>query len=195
LRRALLLIAPALIIIAVLTAVPARATPPSGVTSVTIANGTLADIDVYAKTDIDRALKPNSGRPRSARREPRTSYLTEHGHTRRNIRLAQHPRPSLVIVVSGTATEYEGNDPTCTPHLHPARINIRRCRRSLGALGTNRKHCRQPRRNRRQAHSGSFGPDAADRQAKSRLWARAGIGALSEVIESPPRAKSNGLTG
>jgi len=31
-----------------------------------------------------------------------------------------HTGPSLVIVVSGTATEYEGNDPTCTPHLHPA---------------------------------------------------------------------------
>src|SRR5436190_23742732 len=52
-RRALLLIGPALVIIAALTAVPARATPASGVTSVTIANGTFADIDVYAKTDID----------------------------------------------------------------------------------------------------------------------------------------------
>ena len=48
-RRALLLIGPAVVIIAALTAVPARATPASGVTSVTIANGTFADIDVYAK--------------------------------------------------------------------------------------------------------------------------------------------------
>jgi len=31
-----------------------------------------------------------------------------------------HTGPSLVIVVSGTATEYEGNDPTSTPHFHTA---------------------------------------------------------------------------
>lgn len=31
-----------------------------------------------------------------------------------------HPGPTLVMVVSGTATEYHGDDPTCTPILHPA---------------------------------------------------------------------------
>src|SRR3954469_13528550 len=28
-----------------------------------------------------------------------------------------HPGPSLVIVKSGTATFYEGDDPTCAPHV------------------------------------------------------------------------------
>lgn len=28
-----------------------------------------------------------------------------------------HPGPSFVIVKSGTATFYEGNDPSCTPHV------------------------------------------------------------------------------
>jgi quercetin dioxygenase-like cupin family protein len=31
-----------------------------------------------------------------------------------------HPGPSLVTVKSGTATFYEGDDPTCTPHVHTA---------------------------------------------------------------------------
>src|SRR5829696_527627 len=31
-----------------------------------------------------------------------------------------HPGPSLVIVKSGTSTFYLGDDPTCTPEVHPA---------------------------------------------------------------------------
>jgi quercetin dioxygenase-like cupin family protein len=31
-----------------------------------------------------------------------------------------HPGPVLVVVKSGTVTFYEGNDPTCSPTVHPA---------------------------------------------------------------------------
>jgi mannose-6-phosphate isomerase-like protein (cupin superfamily) len=31
-----------------------------------------------------------------------------------------HPGPSLVTVLSGTATYYDGDDPACTPHMVPA---------------------------------------------------------------------------
>ncbi len=31
-----------------------------------------------------------------------------------------HPGPSLVIVTQGTVTAYEGDDPTCTPHVYSA---------------------------------------------------------------------------
>jgi quercetin dioxygenase-like cupin family protein len=31
-----------------------------------------------------------------------------------------HTGPSLTIVMSGVATEYEGKDPSCTPRVHPA---------------------------------------------------------------------------
>ena len=31
-----------------------------------------------------------------------------------------HPGPSLITVKSGTATFYDGDDPTCTPHVYPA---------------------------------------------------------------------------
>ena len=31
-----------------------------------------------------------------------------------------HPGPSLILVVSGTITNYHGDDPTCTPHVYSA---------------------------------------------------------------------------
>jgi len=31
-----------------------------------------------------------------------------------------HPGPSLVIVTQGTLTVYEGDDPSCTPHVYSA---------------------------------------------------------------------------
>ena len=31
-----------------------------------------------------------------------------------------HPGPSLVIVTQGTVTAYDGDDPTCTPHVYTA---------------------------------------------------------------------------
>lgn len=31
-----------------------------------------------------------------------------------------HPGPVLVVVKTGTITFYMGDDPTCTPHVHPA---------------------------------------------------------------------------
>jgi hypothetical protein len=31
-----------------------------------------------------------------------------------------HPGPSLVIVTKGSVTAYDGNDPTCTPHVYTA---------------------------------------------------------------------------
>jgi len=121
LRRALLLITSALVILAALTAVPARATPASGVTSVTIANGTFADIDIYAKTDIDPTASIDYWKAAINTKGASHLYILQNtvipGGT---FGWHSHPGPSLVIVVAGTATEYEGNDPTCTPHLHPA---------------------------------------------------------------------------
>ena len=117
-----LLIALAFAAIATFIAVPARATPQSGVTSVTIANGTFADIDVYAKTDINPS--PDITDFWKARIDTKGA---SHLYILQNTVIPggtfgwhSHTGPSLVIVVSGTATEYEGNDPTCTPHLHPA---------------------------------------------------------------------------
>ena len=34
--------------------------------------------------------------------------------------MAYTPRSSLVTVVSGVVTEYDGDDPSCAPHVYPA---------------------------------------------------------------------------
>ena len=119
-----LLVASAFVAIATFIAVPAQATPQSGVTSVTIANGTFADIDVYAKTDINPGSATDFWKARIDTKGASHLYILQNtvipGGT---FGWHSHAGPSLVIVVSGTATEYEGNDPTCTPHLHPAGSN------------------------------------------------------------------------
>jgi uncharacterized RmlC-like cupin family protein len=102
-----------LIALALFVAAPARATPQSGVTSVRLADGTFDEIFVHAKFDNWQAKIDTKG----------ASDL----HLVKNTVVPggtfgwhSHPGPSLVIVVSGDATEYEGDDPTCTPHVHPA---------------------------------------------------------------------------
>ena len=134
LRRALLLIAPALVIIATLTAVPARATPNCGVTTIdllhpsnppnvvqpttfpdglldltcneinTVINGTLFNWNLKLKAKGDSDL-----------------YVTQHtfpvgAHTGWHT----HPGPSLITVISGELTVYEADNPTCTPTVYHA---------------------------------------------------------------------------
>jgi quercetin dioxygenase-like cupin family protein len=115
-----LLIAPALIIIAALTAIPALATPPVGVTTEIIAIGRFGDIYAYTKTDIDPG--PNTDFWKALINTKGDSDL----HVLKNTIAPggtfgwhSHPGPSLVIVKSGTATFYFGDDPTCTPHVVP----------------------------------------------------------------------------
>ncbi len=106
-------ILPLLIALALFVVAPARATTPSGVTSTPIADGTFDEIAVHAKFDDWQAKIGTKG----------ASDL----HLLQNTVVPggtfgwhSHAGPSLVIVVSGAATEYEGDDPTCTPHVHPA---------------------------------------------------------------------------
>src|SRR5947207_14492904 len=116
LRRALLLIAPALVIIAVLTAVPARATPPCALKTVILAlehfpSGSLDlmcnEFDQYGwnlktmvKGDSDVYIVQNTF-PVGAH----TGWHT-------------HPGPSLVTVTAGTITAYEANDLNCMPKIY-----------------------------------------------------------------------------
>jgi hypothetical protein len=104
------------------------ATTP-GFSGTTLAKATLGDLDIKSKADID----PTEMRPRFWRAELKTKgdsdlYVQQNTwdpsacdsqcvpssgwHT--------HPGPSLVIVTQGTVTEYEGDDPTCTPHVYSA---------------------------------------------------------------------------
>ena len=42
------------------------------------------------------------------------------GHPIPNTGWHSHPGHSLIIVTSGTLTDYEADDPTCTPHVYTA---------------------------------------------------------------------------
>jgi len=107
-----ILILPLLIALALGVVAPALATPPSGVTTVAIADGTFDDIDVHIKTGVWKATIDTKG----------ASDL----HVLQNTVIPggtlgwhSHPGPSLVIVVSGTASFYTAEDCT-TPHVFQA---------------------------------------------------------------------------
>ena len=94
-------------------AAAALATPGSGVTSTTLAQGNVDDIDVKVKTGDWKLKIDTKGATTLAVSENRVAPGGNFGwHS--------HPGPSLVIVKSGTSTFYRGDDPDCTPQVHTA---------------------------------------------------------------------------
>ena len=95
---------------AIYAAATALATPPSGVVTVPIAQGRFDVIDTKIKTGDWKADLSTKGAS--------DLYVLQNtiapGGT---FGWHSHPGPSLVIVKSGTATFYMGDDPTCAPHV------------------------------------------------------------------------------
>jgi hypothetical protein len=101
------------------------ATPPTtpGFSGTTLAKATFGELDIKANTipadvwkaelktkgDSDLYVQQNTWDPGACNNEciPSSGWHT-------------HPGPSLVIVTQGTVTEYDGDDPTCTPHAYSA---------------------------------------------------------------------------
>lgn len=91
----------------------AFATPPSGITTENVGAATFEDMDVHMRTGDWRVLLDTKGA--SDLNIVKNTVLpggTFGWHT--------HPGPCFVMVLSGAATKYEGNDPTCTPEIIPA---------------------------------------------------------------------------
>ena len=98
------------------------ATTP-GFSGTTLAKATFGELDIKAKTipadvwkaelktkgDSDLYVQQNTWDPAACNNEciPSSGWHT-------------HPGPSLVIVTQGTVTEYDGDDPSCTPHVYSA---------------------------------------------------------------------------
>ncbi len=91
------------------------ATPAAGFSGTTLARATFGDIFSHVHTipatwnelistqgDSDLYVQQNTWLPGG----------TTGWHT--------HPGPSFVIVTQGSITVYDGNDPTCTPHVYTA---------------------------------------------------------------------------
>jgi quercetin dioxygenase-like cupin family protein len=91
----------------------ALATSASGFSSVVLGPALLDEIDVKTNTDDHKVMIKTWGRSDVYVVSNTVSVGGYSGwHT--------HPGPSLVIVKSGTATFYDGDDPTCTPKVVPA---------------------------------------------------------------------------
>jgi len=96
------------------------ATQSQGFTSTTLAKATFGDIDshVVAEPGWQEKLKTHGDSDLYVQQntwDPSTcgGCIPSSGwHT--------HPGPSLVIVTQGTVTEYDGDDPTCAPHVYSA---------------------------------------------------------------------------
>jgi hypothetical protein len=98
------------------------ATPSQGFSGTTLAKATFGRISSHVQTqdpqfwneviktegDSDLYIQQNTWDPSTCGGcIPNTGWHT-------------HPGPSLVIVTQGTVTEYDGDDPTCTPHVYSA---------------------------------------------------------------------------
>jgi quercetin dioxygenase-like cupin family protein len=103
----------ALVAIAVII-LPAQGTPPSGVSVVQVAPVAQFD-EIQANAMIDSwgvKIKTKGVSDLHV-----VEVTIQPGGT---IGWHSHLGPSFVIVKSGTATFYQGDDPTCTPHVFPA---------------------------------------------------------------------------
>ena len=96
---------------ALAVAATALATMGSGVTSTTIAQGSLDPINTKSKIgdwEVEIETKEQSNLVVVENRVAPGGHFGWHSH----------PGPSLVIVKSGVAAFYRGDDPTCTPTVY-----------------------------------------------------------------------------
>lgn len=99
-------------LVAMLVVVPALATPPSGASQEPLGTGQLAALHAKAKDQADKW---------SAQFQTKgvTRVTTVRGTLQPGGTLGWHSHPGfeIAIVVSGTATYYEADDPTCAPQV------------------------------------------------------------------------------
>jgi hypothetical protein len=97
---------------------PAMATPPDKFTSTTLAQGTFAPIDVTSYFISDKGKLWWSSQKTIGKSD---GYVLNNvwqpgGSTGWHTHLSH----TLIIVTAGAVTQYEGDDPSCTPHVYTA---------------------------------------------------------------------------
>ena len=98
-------------------AATALATPSSGFSSEQLSVGRFGEIDAKVETDsYELELKTKGESDVYVVRNTVLPGGQSGWH--------YHPGPSLITVVQGTATFYDGDDPTCTPRVFPAGSGI-----------------------------------------------------------------------
>ena len=89
----------------------ALATPPAGFSGTTLAKATYGRISshVHVPKTWDELIRTSGLSDLYVQQNTWQPGASTGWHT--------HPGPSFVIVTQGSVTEYDGNDPTCTPHV------------------------------------------------------------------------------
>jgi quercetin dioxygenase-like cupin family protein len=125
-RKSLLFVLSAgMTVTALFHAIPAMATDPVGFTSTTIAKGQFAQINAFNQFNPPGS-RPDWKKLNIWRSRQRTKGLSD-GYVLNNTWQPggatgwhTHLGHTLIIVTAGTVTAYEGNDPSCTPHVYTA---------------------------------------------------------------------------
>ena len=104
------------LVAAAVIVLPARATPSTDVTTTILAKSLFDQIHVKAHAHTGDRWKAQLKTPGQS-----DVYVVDNkfapGGT---VGWHSHPGPSLILVVAGTVTNYEGDDPNCTPHAYTA---------------------------------------------------------------------------
>ena len=96
----------------------ALATTPNGVTTTTFGVARFDDINATTKTDVNPGNATDFWQARLNTKGASDLYVLQNTIVPGgDFGWHSHPGPSLVIVKAGTATFYEGDDPSCTPHV------------------------------------------------------------------------------
>jgi hypothetical protein len=107
----------------------AWATQSSGFTAVTLAKGTLGEFEVFNRfvpaniADDDKEIWLSWQKTKGQSDlyvQSNTWQAAQPGLPVASTGWHSHPGNSLIIVTAGTLTDYEGHDPTCTPHVYTA---------------------------------------------------------------------------
>jgi hypothetical protein len=110
-------------------ATKAWATPASGFAAVTLAKGTLAQFEVFNHAVLPKLNEHDRKLWLSFQKTKGDSDLyiqsntwdaAQSGQPIPNTGWHSHPGHSLIIVTAGTLTDYEADDPSCTPHVYTA---------------------------------------------------------------------------
>lgn len=89
------------------------ATPSSGFSSVTVSASGVPEIDLKTLSPTHQVRINTKG---LSDVHVTTNVVVPGGQSGWHT----HPGPSIVVVKAGTATVYDGDDPTCTPHVYEA---------------------------------------------------------------------------
>ena len=100
------------------TAGSAMATPPQGFTSTTTAQGQFASFDVSNYFVSDKGKLWFSSQKTKGKSDG--YVLTNVWQPGGSTGWHTHPGHTLIIVTAGTVTHYDGDDPSCTPHVYTA---------------------------------------------------------------------------